>query len=720
MTTATGDDRRAVARSMRFVRNSTVDMIALVPRTRVRAGLANCAPCRDNIIIIAASRTITDPLSAAPVPTSDFHYGNTLYEVCRSFLGLSTRRSQRAKMFDNSSSYISGTLRYFTDASPETRLSVVFAVLLFGTIALFLRNNALHAMVIGLFRDKLRANDIYRIFRTIVAGSFVIAVVFGFFIFFAPIIATYVMGHSVVEIGKVFSSDDEEEKDPALRELHHGNYPLSRKMYLRNLSLTSDHAKIEEIRGYITATYYGQGLHREGLQFICDSYRSLAKGDYRYLFNIHAHLRQIALKQGAETARAVADDFYQRCRRADFSPIWTGIPLGIMETIHDGGTIFEPATNDEEYSASAFGAQLLSGEDRAYLESLIKNPSWKATPGARDHPMYPFALYVTGHFDEALALFPGHFAQLRELTLFDAAVRKANTSRIRLLEMMIEEFPHGQWRAVALRQLLRAYHTMGKESDAARCLRLIDKDEREYVVDSLIQDDVNGGDELVKLGSFAQAHRHFVDASAVRDHYGLPSKDLRTKIRRTAAASTWQTERAPRAQVSDALRMRDEFGWTYPAARYLEQRIDGMATDPRSHAKALYLIASMDRKMGEYGASNDVLLRFEKTVARSDPLYDDVLTEIGYYYFVLEDRRWRARQYLLRVVHEFPTRNAADDALWWLGRIALREADYPLAARYFSQIIAIRETNFLQRARSGIRAAQAKTDIPLPNAEPDL
>src|SRR6185295_7683786 len=59
---------------------------------------------------------------------------------------------------------------------------------------------------------------------------------------------------------------------------------------------------IDFVNGLITATWYGQEKHREGLEFLGEITRNLPPNDFRYRFQFHAHLHAIKSREGMEAA----------------------------------------------------------------------------------------------------------------------------------------------------------------------------------------------------------------------------------------------------------------------------------------------------------------------------------------------------------------------------------------------------------------------------------
>ena len=134
----------------------------------------------------------------------------------------------------------------------------------------------------------------------------------------------------------------------------------------------------------ITATYYGQGLHREGLDYICGLYAKRGPGDFRYVFAVQAHLRALR-KQSANDnpmeAEELAAALREKCGRPDFSEIWASISFGLMEDLRKGELL-------------AQNPYRLGPVDRARLTYWVAQKS-KESP-LRLFPFGDYALYFLG------------------------------------------------------------------------------------------------------------------------------------------------------------------------------------------------------------------------------------------------------------------------------------------------------------------------------------
>lgn len=104
--------------------------------------------------------------------------------------------------------------------------------------------------------------------------------------------------------------------------------------------------------------------------------------------------------------------------------------------------------------------------------------------------------------------------------------------------------------------------------------------------------------------------------------------------------------------------------------------------------KAFYLIASIARQKRDYEESQHFMERFIAEIS-DHALRDDILAELGWQAFRLEDYD-EARAYFDQVTELYPDRNAADNAYYWLGKIAEAEGKSEEAGEFYTTI-ALRE-----------------------------
>jgi hypothetical protein len=140
-------------------------------------------------------------------------------------------------------------------------------------------------------------------------------------------------------------SDDDEDKDlksalaDALLLLKGKEYPQARARFVELLSKArTDHMRTI-IDGLVSATYDGSGQHRAGIDYLCKAYQGKPQEDVRYRFNFAVHLREIAEREGMNTAEELISTLRPTCKRSDLSYVWIGIPRVKSENLRNGMTL---------------------------------------------------------------------------------------------------------------------------------------------------------------------------------------------------------------------------------------------------------------------------------------------------------------------------------------------------------------------------------------------
>ena len=247
---------------------------------------------------------------------------------------------------------------------PLTFWAFLSVVALFALYA-FLRSTKFHGIWSSTLGSLLSAAQAFRLAKYFLLGAFILLIL----IVIAAATAPLILQKLRVETKKIEASVLSNKESIATRELferalntfrEEKNYRQAREDFRSvRRRVTTDHSR-DVVDGLITASFYGEGRHREGLSYICELYRVRPLDSIRYRFDIHAHIRRIAIEDGFNVAEDVAVEFATQCGRTDFSPVWAGIPLAKMEYLKKGATVFEEYFN-------------LSWRDVEYLQGIIEN-----------------------------------------------------------------------------------------------------------------------------------------------------------------------------------------------------------------------------------------------------------------------------------------------------------------------------------------------------------
>jgi tetratricopeptide (TPR) repeat protein len=463
-----------------------------------------------------------------------------------------------------------------------------------------------------------------------------------------------------------------------------GKYAIARSMFKDSLLLESDQATADEIRGMVTATYYGEGLHQEGLEYICEQYKFKTANSHAFLFGVHAHLRAISVSSGSAKAETIAAEMRTKCQRPDFSEFWAHIPFGMMENLRIGN------------SRTSHG-WTLTKEAKAKLSFLLDLKRRKAMK--RRVPFADFALYFLDRFDEILSDYPD--SSIREITLFDAAsFSKDSEAKINYLKRFINEYPNSENFNSAIESLVNTLEANGERRKAlVYASKIHDRLTADSIIDdritqpslSTISSFIRKGDLRAALKLTGEACNDFKIKLKCPNQFGEMKKKINLAISYTKlnfnslACSRTHIKIRNLAETGEPYKDND---WRYAARSYLVNCIENIQNDPEDYARSLYLIASISRKINDYKTSLEYLLRFKREIHDHD-LLDDVICEIGYHQMFIEENWTKAKLSFSEVISKYPKRNAYDNALWWYAIGSKDNGDFAQAISAFAKIASL-------------------------------
>ena len=604
-----------------------------------------------------------------------------------------------------------------------------------AAVYIFLRSPKFHGLWSELLGRTLFAEQMFRLAKYVVIGTFLLLVMIVIAALAAPLILARMELDSEVEAIAISSNETEASRrafKDALK-VFKEEKDYSRALVLLTgvrPSLKSENSR-ETVDGLITASYYGSGMHREGLAEICQLYNTKPKTSIRYRFEIHAHTRKIAINEGFEVAEEVATRLQSTCGRKDFSPVWAGIPLAKMEYLKRGSTVFE-----EHFS--------LSKEDQRYLRDVITNYP--------DDAFLDHAHYFLFEFDEVI----GTGSIIEDIAILSSAqllrrshlVGQPYTS---LLKMYLEKFQRSDRYASIEFELTSSLLSSGllaeglelaskqgrgvgqytpsisegftksvRKTGLYESLRLAKEYETEGIFESawyeggvwgflefhdlrLVLEAFDSTDlihyvrpsfgdlwneycdgrgiQLIRSNSYGEALDQYMDQKAALSDYGILVPGLLARRIRDLEGLMRADERdEPQARIDAAIYLR-EFG----AESLALDRFQAIANDygnPAEGQRALYLAGAMLRRMGRYDEAREWFYRLWELYPGGS-LADDALAEVGWYHLMIVEEIEEAHGYFNSVLESYPDSNAADNALNWIAWSNSREGNYPEAlARY--------------------------------------
>ncbi|WP_332766003.1 hypothetical protein [Phenylobacterium sp.] len=558
---------------------------------------------------------------------------------------------------NSNSNPLVGFLQILAGAPAEYRLSGLIVVAFFFVVWRTSANPNVARIFDRAINEKVGKAQAYRLVRLVITVLFWFSVILTVLAFTAPMITNLLNTFKVGTIARAYE------------ELKSGRYSQSRRLYESALAAGPDDATAEQIRGMITATYYGEGLHREGLEYICKIYGGRAPDDTRYVFAVQAHIRAISIRDGWQVAESTASELKNRCRRTDFSAYWAHIPFGAMELLRK--------------SETHVARYLPNERDRVRLSQLISETQ-KNFP--REENLFTdYALYFLKRYPESLSRYPR--SKIRDMTLLEYANASEWPKNVALYEQYAKEFPHGGSIIDVYMSLSGELAENGKLERAlvyAKLLEGMGNQSAAYLVLSPTLDRVY---ELIGTADFQSAGRAIQNACKLTESKGLPCldelKEAKSDIDKISSLIAYTPPQRCRfvfMSIRDLERRRG-------ARSYLDGCLDVLKEDPLEYGRGLYQAAMISRKLGEYDKSLNYLVKFQEALSEH-PLMDDVLSETGWHkLFILRD--WvGAQESLLKVIEKYPERNAYDNALWILAAGENRAGNYARSAAYYTEIVA--------------------------------
>jgi tetratricopeptide (TPR) repeat protein len=596
--------------------------------------------------------------------------------------------------------------------TPLTLWAFVVAALLTAFYS-FLRSVAVHKTWSPVLSEKLAGSHFYRLLRLSIIVVLVVVIAIIVAAFVSPLVLEHLrikadLARDSIHISEKERADLKDEFRVAwriFREDH--DYTEARKRFALIRQRVTESESREVLSGLVTATYYGAGQHRQGLEYLCELYSSLPKTDVRYRFAAHAHLRRIALKEGYATAERVASEFRTRCGRADFSQVWQAISLSAMEGLARGFPPDRQSDEDqarlryviERYPKDEFldHAHLALGDydlvRTRYHPSIIEDV---ATLGLA------LSLDNEEQYHRAIPLYEEYLTRWPHANLHDAAIdwlvqtHEAANDTVGVLQVQ-ERFGGARSGAVveALQSLFRNVTTVDELSSFV--WEVTSHKQIQAFAESVESSDYLAYPDLGaaagEKGDFVAAAKTYTEEVRILNaaHIAVPTP-LKNTVALTTKATKLFANGTSKQLFDEGLALRDYEGELMDgiSRRRLGEAMWVKAAD-RDHTgqvggQALYLAGRQLLRNSQFDKAYGL---FERLVRESPkhPLADDALAEMGYIQYVGRDDRSRAKELWQRVVSQYPKGNAADDALSWLGYVSLVSGDYKDALSRYVQII---------------------------------
>jgi tetratricopeptide (TPR) repeat protein len=517
---------------------------------------------------------------------------------------------------------------------------------------------------------RLTQTSLYRVLRLGIILVFIFSITLVVFSFIAPWLMRTAENKSLAMV--LYANEKFKNKD----------YSAARASYAQALQMSPDQPGADQIRGLVTATYYTQGLHEPGLQFICNQYRHKTQSERPFLFAVHAHLRALSVKNGGIYAEAAAQKFRRECGREDFSEFWAHIPFGMMESLRTGVLRAQHGWSLTPEAEARLG-QLLREKRREAVRTLVPNAD--------------FALYFLSRFDELIRNMPD--SSIRDSALFDAVNLASGAHDVSYLKMLVAQYPSSPHYVAALTALVARLAHDGMLDEAIKYVALLHgKEALAAATDTALTPTFDALRELTKAGDFKGALQLVNDVCAKFAALHMMCapgvvgelRKLEKAVRVVDAIAAPENCMRSYGRLRPLLWNEDDHSlsttWVRGVRSSLIACLPALSSlRPDEYAKVLYSVGSLSRSISDYDTSLEYLLRFDREIA-DHPLKDDVLVELGYHRLVVENDWPAAKKYFDTVLQQYPDRNAYDNALWWSAKGMRAQGDYAGAIAAYLEI----------------------------------
>ena len=533
------------------------------------------------------------------------------------------------------------------------------------------------------------------------------------------------------------------------------DYEASAQLFHDAYKLSKSRKNQKALQQLITASYYGGGLHRKGIKFICEKYKFLPSSDYRHRFDFHAHIRQLSIKEGSNSAISYVTKLKKTCHRDDLSVIWTGITLQQMEDLQQGKLFVFHGIGEnkdylqwliENYSNDTFidHAYYFIGRSdliyNKYPHSLIREPAAFNYLNEKSNYYSALEFYDSIRYEwtnsryhqiaekiivkllgerldiELFYRFSSEHPEVNKLELLSALqiilsdiILNNNTF---ILIPTIKEKGYlslfkNYWEAEALKNA-----TLLKEYSLEEILQISTKVEStKKISDYLWKSNLDTGTELLRAGKYSHALQRYNNQVALFSKYSHSPNDLlKKRVELVSTLKQLQKQRNRHFLSGILLRKRSSISSIGTSA--LEFSLNEFSRCLKDsevtwlHGKCMFLKASTLRRMKRYNESKETFIEFTEKFESSSNLIDDALAEIGVHYLLVEYNFESALPYFEKVYKNYPNHNAADNALNWVAWYYFKQGEYRQALYFYSYTAVNYASN-----RLGQRAKEMKSRL---------
>lgn len=544
-----------------------------------------------------------------------------------------------------------------------------------------------------------------------------------------------------------------------------GQYSASAGMFERSLNLIgrNDEGR-RTIEGMVTASYYGSARHLEGLKFICRQYEWRPKWNFEFRHAIHAHLRSLAVNMGHDEAEKILNHVRQnpKCRRLDFSPVWIPIHLVDMRWLEQSSPPTEVRYGISKEDDLAYAKRLLREGNHGFIDYLYFVLGDFPTVIRRFPNSYVIDLALLGNGENpnyleartSLLDYINRFERHRLLAIQtllrrsqEAGDRETRTALLDNYGDQVFAAPESGAVRFQINDHTRVWFPDGEVKElAVDALAFMGEyySSCQELVQWLHSGQINNAIEFSQ--SYLERYpQHFSRDYNLQGYFGLStdteySQTCLVELRRqdlqnlvnfltpvdrmlrsgdVANLAQSGTELKLCGDAREAyLRGKEPERFNQFCDRLLETIWDLNLTqisfhklsavllrranelDPIGQSNSLFLAGLALRNTRDYQGFIETMEQYA-TYYPQEKFADDALTEIGWYHLAIAANYAEADRYFLRVMDEYPSANAYDNALNWLVISKRAQGDLVSASYYSAQLLSTVASDRLSRKISG-------------------
>ena len=604
-----------------------------------------------------------------------------------------------------------------------------FIAAIVAVIWIVFRSDNFHKIWSSLIGQKLKGSQIYKIIKIILIGFFILSLLVIILVFISPLSLEYLeTSHKIIDkvdesnkqvvdfLKEIKISGKESEEflegyDEALLLKEEKDYENAIKYFKRLQAEAKDSITKESIIGQTTNSYYLSGNHREGLEYICELYKKLPDYDYRYRYDIHAHVRKIALEEGVDVAENVVSKLKTKYKKKDLSYVWIAIPLAKIEYLKEGYTYFE-----ENF--------FLSLRDEKYLNRILTRYP--------DDSFLDHAYYFLHEPKVVIDKYPNSL--ILDIAML-AYIRLAyGDEKIKYLKYYLENWPNSIRKEEIIQEIFDAYVSKGdmegslyflennpsvstndfvwsfcsfSDYDIEKILSIASNSKYKDLIYDGLETRYNcfdKGDMAIADGRFKDALKFYQKDEELLSKNSIDpftsiveNKSRLNKILEHIAADNSES------YLELGLYLRDEYNLsnnTLNSVNIFKSCIKKFP-DTVEAEKSYYLMASIFRDLRNHESSYKLCKEFLERYPDS-VLADDMIAEIIVYYLTITKEYKKAKPYLDLILEKYEHTNAADNAINWFAWYNLKNDNYLEALKYYTKLAQYLGT---QRGRHAINTA---------------